>query len=222
MWSLIIAVLALCFAIAPALAQAQDEQLWTKLDASTKLFEGIELVLETNQRLSDDLGGLYESQYSAAVGIELSKGVTLTGGVNRVVSVRNGRVSNTEWRPRQQVSFPITMLGGGKLAGRVRFEQRFQSNGQDVGHRVRPEVTYALPLSEALDLRFAHESYFNLNTADFGQVAGYERMRNSATLSFPIVERMHAEVGYMNQYRFNGDDRDLMEHALTTGLSIRF
>lgn len=218
----VIPVLVLYLAIAPALAQAQDEQLWIKLDASTKLFDGIELVIETNQRLSDDLGGLYESQYSAAIGVEIAKGVLLTGGVNRIVAVSNGRVSNTEWRPRQQISFPITMLGGGKLAGRVRFEQRFQSNGQDVGHRVRPEISYALPLSEALDLRFAHESYFNLNTTDFGQVAGYERMRNFAALSFPVVERMHAEVGYMNQYRFNGDDRDLMEHALTTGLSIRF
>jgi hypothetical protein len=124
-WSTIIAVFGLSLATAPALAQNQDEQSWIKLDASTKLFEGVELVIETNQRLSDDLGGLYESQYSAVVGIEIAEGVTLTGGVNRVVALSNGRISNTEWRPRQQISFPIMMLGGGKLAGRVRFEQRF-------------------------------------------------------------------------------------------------
>ncbi|MCU6453390.1 DUF2490 domain-containing protein [Sphingomonas sp. A2-49] len=211
----------LSLATAPALAQNQDEQSWIKLDASTKLFEGVELVIETNQRLSDDLGGLYESQYSAVVGIEIAEGVTLTGGVNRVVALSNGRISNTEWRPRQQISFPIMMLGGGKLAGRVRFEQRFLGNGQDVGHRVRPAISYALPLSEALSLTFAHESYFNFNTTDFGQDAGHERMRNSATLSFPIAERLKAEVGYMNQYRFNGANRDLMEHALTLGFLIR-
>jgi hypothetical protein len=221
MWSTIIAIVGLCLATAPALAQDQDEQSWIKLDASTKLFEGVELVIETNQRLSDDLGGLYESQYSAVVDIKIAEGVTLTGGVNRVVALSNGRVSNTEWRPRQQISFPIMMLGGGKLAGRVRFEQRFLGSGQEVGHRVRPEISYALPLSEALSLKFAHESYFNLNTTDFGQDAGHERMRNSATLSFPIAERLKAEVGYMNQYRFNGADRDLMEHALTTGFLIR-
>ena len=85
------------------------------------------------------------------------------------------------------------------------------------------ETTY--PYNYGMDLKYGINESFTLDMTlipDFGQVAGYERMRNSATLSFPIVERMHAEVGYMNQYRFNGDDRDLMEHALTTGLSIRF
>lgn len=67
-------------------------------------------------------------------------------------------------------------------------------------------------------IRLAHESYLNLNTTDFGQDAGHKRMRNSAALSSPITERVNSEIGYMNQYRFNGDDRDIMEHALITGL----
>ncbi|MFD1789949.1 DUF2490 domain-containing protein, partial [Sphingomonas floccifaciens] len=166
--------------------------------------------------------GLYESQYSGVISVKIAKGVMLTGGVNRVVAVSNDRVSNTEWRPRQQISFPIIALGRGKLAGRVRFEQRFRSDGSDVGHRVRPEVSYAIPLTDKLKFRLAHESYFNFNTTNFGQRAGHERMRNSAALSFPMAKGVSAEVGYMNQYRFNRDGRDLMEHALTTGLSAKF
>lgn len=217
-----ISALALSSAATPALAQIQDEQLWVKLGASTELSKGVELELETNQRLSDDLGGLYESQYSGVISVKIAKGVMLTGGVNRVVAVSNDRVSNTEWRPRQQISFPIVALGRGKLAGRVRFEQRFRSDGNDVGHRVRPEVSYAVPLTDKLKFRLTHESYFNFNTTDFGQRAGHERMRNSAALSFPMAKGVSAEVGYMNQYRFSRDGRDLMEHALTTGLSARF
>lgn len=206
----------------PALAQDQDQQLWIKVGADVPLTERVALDFEMNQRFSSDEGGVYESQYLAAIGVEIADGVTLTGGVNRVVATEDGRVDNTEWRPRQQISFPIAAIGTGALKGRVRFEQRFRSDGDDVGHRVRPEIAFAVPLSDTYDLEFAHESYFNLNTTDFGQRSGHERMRNSVELGFPVTDRIDASIGYMNQYRFNGSARDLMEHALTTGLSVGF
>lgn len=219
---LFIAAVALCLGAAPALAQDQDGQLWIELGASFELSPKVVLEFETNQRFSDDRGGLYESQYLAAVDFQIAQGVTLTGGVNRVVAVSDGRIGSTEWRLRQQIGFPIGKLGSGELAGRVRLEQRFRSDGDDVGHRVRPQISYALPLGGELEIEFAHESYFNLNSTDFGQDAGHERMRNSAALSFPIAKGLGAEVGYMNQYRFRRNDRDVMEHALTIGLSTNF
>jgi len=208
-------------AVAPAIAQDQDAQLWISAKASAELQEGVELELETNQRFSDDRSGLYESQYLAALAFGIGAGVTLTGGINRVVGLTDGRVQNTEWRPRQQIGFPIANIGRGELATRVRLEQRFRSDDDETGHRVRPEVSYALPLSGELEVELAHESYFNLNSTGF-QNAGHERMRNSATLSYPIARSVDAQVGYMNQYRFNGDDRDLMEHALKTALLVSF
>lgn len=217
-----LAVIALCLGAAPALARDQDGQLWIGLGASFELSDGFELNFETNQRFSDDRGGLYESQYLAAVGLKVAESVTLTGGLNRVAALDDGRVTSTEWRPRQQIAFPIGKLGSGAFTGRVRLEQRFRSDGDDVGHRIRPQISYALPLGDAFEFELAHESYFNLNSTDFGQDAGHERMRNSAALSFPVAKRLDAEIGYMNQYRFNRDDRDLMEHALTIGLSTDF
>lgn len=217
-----LAALALAVAAPPALAQAEDEQLWLKLSASGKISDGVTLEFQTSQRLGDDGDGLFESQYLGAIGVEVADDVTLTGGLNRVVNISDGRVSNTEWRPRQQISFPIKALGKGKLAGRVRFEQRFRSDGDDVGHRVRPEISYVLPLRDRLKLRLAHESYFNLNNTDFGQEAGHDRMRHSVALSVPIGSAVEADLGYMNQYRFNGDNRDSMEHAMMVGLSVSF
>ncbi len=205
----------------PALAQDQDQQLWFKLAAGTDLSEQVDLGFETNQRIGNDEGGIFESQYLAKISVDLG-GVKLTGGINRVVSISDGRVSSTEWRPRQEIGFPVATLGRGGLAARVRLEQRFRSDGDDVGHRVRPEVTYALPLTETLDLELAQEHYFNLNTTDFGQRSGHERMRNSIGLTFPIGSTVDAEIGYLNQYRFNRNARDRMEHALTTGLSVKF
>ncbi|WP_159709794.1 DUF2490 domain-containing protein [Sphingomonas sp. AX6] len=206
----------------PAFAQDQDQQLWVKLAAGTDLSDTTDLGFEMNQRFGNDEGGVIESQYLAKIGVDIGGGFKLTGGINRVVGVSDGRVDNTEWRPRQEIGFPIAALGRGAIAGRVRLEQRFRSDGDDVGHRVRPEITYALPLTETLELEIGHESYFNLNTTDFGQRSGHERMRNFAALGFPVATNVSASVGYLNQYRFNRDARDRMEHALTTGLSVKF
>lgn len=215
------AALLICSA-SPALAQDQDQQLWVKLAAGTDLSDAVDVGFEMNQRLGNDEGGIYESQYLAKIGVDIGGGFKLTGGVNRVVATSDGRIDNTEWRPRQEIGFPSAKLGAGALGGRIRLEQRFRSDGDDVGHRVRPEITYTLPLSETFELEIGHESYFNLNTTDFGQRSGHDRMRNFAALGFPIAENVDASVGYMNQYRFNGKARDLMEHALTTGLSVKF
>ena len=213
---------ALLFAAATpaAHAQVEDEQLWIKLSAETALSDGVDLEFETNQRLGNAEGGIFESQYVAKIGVDIGGGFKLTGGLNRVVAVEDGRVDNTEWRPRQELGFPDLTLGKGALSGRIRLEQRFRSDGDDVGHRVRPEISYTLPLSDTVDLELGHESYFNLNTTDFGQRAGHERMRNFVEIGFPLTGKVDAAVGYLNQYRFNRTAPDRMEHALTLGLAV--
>ena len=217
----VLLAIASAFVAAPVFAQEHDAQLWLTANASAELADGVKLELETNQRISNNNGELYESQYLAALAVRLAKGVTLTGGVNRVVRPRDGRVQSTEWRPRQQIGFPIAKLGPGQLAGRLRLEQRFRSDDSHTGHRLRPEITYTVPIHGDVRLRIAHESYQNLNTTGF-QERGHERMRNWAVVIFPVAEGLNAQLGYMNQYRFNDDDPDVMEHGLMTGIFATF
>lgn len=213
---------ALLFAatIPAAHAQVEDEQLWIKLSAKTDLSEQVDLAFETNQRFGNAEGGIYESQYVAKIGVDIGGGFKLTGGLNRVVAIEDGRVDNTEWRPRQELGFPDLAISKGALSGRIRLEQRFRSDGDDVGHRIRPEISYTLPLSDTVDLEVGHESYFNLNTTDFGQRAGHERMRNFVEIAFPLIDKVDAAIGYLNQYRFNRTAPDRMEHALTFSLAL--
>lgn len=218
---LMVAALAAGITTGPAFAQQQDAQLWLRAGASAPLTDAVGLRLEINQRFSDDRGGLYESQYLAALAVDVAGDVTLTGGINRVVALSDGRIAATEWRPRQQVSFPIAEIGRGELAGRVRLEQRFRSDDADVGHRVRPELSFTLPISGSMELTFAHESFFNLNSTTF-QSSGHERMRSSGALALPVARTLVVRAGYLNQYRFNGEARDLMEHALTLGVVASF
>lgn len=217
----IVMTLVLLGLASPATAQDHDEQLWFELGSEFSLGEGVALSLETNQRLSDADRGLTESQYLAQIDIVLAEGVTLSGGVNRVIAVDAGQIDNTEWRPRQQIDFDVVDLGAATLEGRLRIEQRFRDDGDEVGHRIRPRLVYSLPISRKLKLAIGHESYFNLNTTDFGQQAGHERMRNYVSVSFPIADHVGMSVGYLNQYRFNGGEQDVMQHAITLSLSAK-
>lgn len=220
--SFLVPLVAYALTVVPAAAQDQDNQLWLNGRASAAIADGVDLQFETNHRFGDADGGLYESEYLLALGREFESGLEILGGVNRVIGLEDGRVANTEWRPRQQIGFPLWRLGGGEFAGRIRFEQRFRRGSDDIGVRVLPEIAYSLPLARSVDLRIAHESYFPLNDTDFGQTAGHERMRNSAAMAFGLPEKFRIEVGYMNQYRFNGDEPDVMEHALTLSGSVDF
>ena len=47
-------------------------------------------------------------------------------------------------------------------------------------------------------------------------------MRNSGTLSWSFAKSLTAELGYMNQYRFNRNADDVMEHVFLTTASLRF
>lgn len=206
---------------APLHAQDQDAQLWLSAGVSVALDDRWALDGETAQRFSDDDGGLYESQYVVTLGHEVADGVTLTGGYNRVVARDRTGITSLESRPRQQVTFPLVSIGAGRLSGRVRLEQRFRNDGDDTGHRVRPQIRYTLPLSEGgTRLNLSNESYFNFNTTDFGQIGGYERMRHAISLSIPVNNALGVEIGYLNQLRLNRGAPDEMAHAATIALSM--
>lgn len=202
---------------APALAQDEDQQIWFQVNGAIKLGDSSRLTLEGISRFANDNKGIY-TESGVLYTRKLDNGIELSLGYRHVEDwPRNGRPSNDE-RLRQMIQVPF----GSGFAGRLRFEQRFNRNGPEVGVRLRPRFNYetALPNTK-LRLYAAQEHYFNFNTTAWGQVAGYERIRNSAGLAIPIDKSARAEIGYLNQVRFgrNGG-RDRMEHALTMTLNL--
>lgn len=215
----------LCGVATPALAQEQDGQVWLTTSASVGIGEPLALDFESILRFGDAAGGLYEGEYVAAIEYDLTDRITLTGGYARVVGYSRDGVTRTEDRPRQQIAYGFGRVGPGRLSARLRFEQRFRSDGDDTGHRVRPQVKYALPLDASgdVELGISHESYFNFNDTDWGQATGHERMRNLIAVSFPLVGPVEAELGYLNQYGFaQGAGRDSMDHVASFSIGASF
>jgi len=208
-----------CFPAAPAAAEDRDTQLWTQTNATVALGK-FNLGTQFIARAGDAANGFYQLQFGVDVEREIG-GVTAGVGYSYVPSYEDGELTTREHRIRQQVSVPVGRLGRGEVAARLRLEQRWRDDGEDVKFRLRPRVTWTRPIGEkGLAVRLLHESFMNLNDTDWGQEARYDRMRNQVALRRDLAKGLTGEVGYLNQYIFQGDRPDEVDHALTFAITL--
>lgn len=214
---------ALTFAL-PAAAQS-DPQLWTTLEAEGELGGDFGWDAELVARFGDDAGGLYEIEAGGFVTWELSDAVTLGGGYAYVPTYEDGDLDAREHRPRQQIEVKIARLGGGDVAVRGRLEQRFRSDGDDLGWRLRTRIAWSPPLAvgeNAPRLRLWHESFIGLNDTDWGQFGGYNRSRSFAGVQFGLVGKVELEVGYVHQLTLSDSGPDETAHVFSIGIGTSF
>ena len=134
-----------------------------------------------------------------------------------------GTFRTREHRFRQQVSFDnVLQIGKVKVGGRIRLEQRWRENASGTAWRLRPQVKASVPIVGKVNFNLSHESFIDLNTQTFQGVEGYERMRNAASISWPLNKKFGVEVGYLEQHGFVPGGPDTNDHALTVGLNANF
>src|SRR3546814_13428143 len=102
----------------PAHAQTDtDSQVWTTVESSTALDDGVKLTLEAIGRFGDDADGLYELEFGGWLGFDAGDGVTISTGSVRVPGYSHGDLSKTAARTRQQITFPLAGFARGTLSG---------------------------------------------------------------------------------------------------------
>jgi len=214
--TLVIVILTLVVVSSPARAQQVDTQAWEQLNVVIPIAPKLRVTLEEIARTSDRQGGVYTSEFGGLIGWQLAKGIELGVGY-RYVSYYNGNTASDENRLRQQLVFT-----SGRFAGRLRLDERFSLSGGEIGFRVRPLLRYNLPIAtNGVKLFVSHESFLLPNSTNWGQRAGYERMRNILGISVPLNKAVTADVGYLNQYRFaRYGARAQMDHAPSVQLTI--
>lgn len=208
-------ILAVAFLATPALASQQDGQFWFQANTNVPLGDGFKLTLEQIARTSDRANGLYQTEFGGLLSYKVRPNIELGFGY-RKVGAHNG-VGDNEDRIRQQVVATF-----GPVVTRFRVDERFNPGGSEIGFRIRPLVRYNHKLGQdGFGLFASHESFILPNSTSWGQLAGWERMRNAAGFIVPLGKRITGDIGYLNQYRFarNGA-RAQMDHALTLQLTI--
>ncbi len=217
-------VLAIAMVATPVWAQDSDAQLWSTTAVSVPLGKPVSLDGELVLRFGDAADGLYESEAGGFVTFAVSDSVKIGFGYTRVTNYAGGQVTRSEDRPRQQIEASLGTLLGGKLSARLRIEERIRSNGSDTGFRLRPRLKWKLPVGRtgSTALVLSHESFVELNDADWGQDAGYRRMRNFVGFDLALAGPVRAELGYLNQYGFRHARRDTIDHVLSISVAAKF
>lgn len=205
----------------PAMA-ADDGQIWASTAATVKLSGNWRVSQDATARFSDNRNGLYELELNTLLGYVVAKGVTVWGGYTHDPNYSAGNFTLMEHRAREQVTVDkLADVGGGKMSGRLRMEQRWREGFDGTGWRVRPYAKYSLPLRKGGKTAFvvSTEAFFNLNTNAFQRTSGLDRTRTFIGLSTPLSKFASAEAGYLNQHSFvpHGPDND--DHVASISLN---
>ncbi len=217
------AAVACCYATAPAHAQDEDAQLWTSTTANFDLGADTPFSAQVVVRLSDEAEGPSELQFQGDVETEVGEGLQVGAGYSYVPRYDRGHLTSREHRTRQQVSAQLGEVLGGRLQSRVRLEQRWRDDGEDMMLRLRGRLMWTKPIGpKELSVRLWHESFVQLNDTDWGGQARYSRARNQLSLRRKLGEVLTGELGYLNQYSISDSGPDELVHALTVALTIDF
>ncbi len=212
---------ALCGVATPAMA-SEDGQYWQTATINVALPDNFKLSNETVFRTSD-ARGFYELENTFAVGRKLDKTVTVWLGYTFNPQYSHGDFLVREHRIRQQVDFSnFARIGPAKVSGRVRLEERWREGQDGMAVRMRPAVKVSMPLIGKTTIAAQHESFLNLNTTMFQRTGGYDRMRNSVSVTVPLSKHFNFDFGYLNQHGFVRGGPDTSDHVLTLGLAASF
>jgi hypothetical protein len=111
----------------------------------------------------------------------------------------------------------------GAFTSRTRFEQRWQTNGNETGGRFRQmfKLSWPLPFYQPVSLVGWDEVFVNLNDTNWGARQGFDQNRGFAGIGYRVLPPVLVEIGYMNQY-INKSTLDNMNHVLSLNLFLDF
>ncbi|WP_176592832.1 DUF2490 domain-containing protein [Sphingobium sp. EM0848] len=222
--SFIICASAMGFAGSAMARTTQDEQLWVNLTAMGSVSGKLVYFAEIQPRIGDGVSRLDQMLLRGALGWKLSPNLTVYQGyAHAVLPVDGGRDVNEE-RSFQQLSWTIGKPWGGELSSRTRLEQRWRSDGSDMGWRLREMIRYEKPLkpgSNAVNALIYGEGFVALNSTDWGAKSGFDQARAFIGAELGLGDASTAEIGYLNQTINQRAGNSRVNHVASISLFFR-
>ncbi|EJU13562.1 DUF2490 domain-containing protein [Novosphingobium sp. 11B] len=202
----------------------QDEQAWINLTAMGPISGDVVYFAEFQPRIGDGISRLDALLLRGAVGVKLSSSATLYQGYAHIVSPVDGGRDINEERSFQQLNLALGKPFGGELSSRTRLEQRWRSDGSDVGWRLREMIRYEHPLksgSDAVNALVYAEGFVALNDTDWGARSGFDQLRSFVGAEVGLPGASTLELGYLNQTIDQTRGRTRMNHVASVTLFYR-
>ena len=211
-------------AAAPVRAETRhDGQVWQQTVAQGAVSGYLLYFVELQPRFGNDASELSQMMLRGAAGVKVSDTVSLYQGYANVRTQPAGGNETREHRSFQQVSWSLGNPGGVALSSRTRIEQRWLSNGDDTGWRLRQMIRAAVPVKDGSKVALLGwvEGFAALNDTDWGARSGLDRVRGFAGVELPLSGKSTIETGYLNQYVRTAAGPNQMDHVFTVNLMLR-
>ena len=205
-------------------ATSEDEQFWLNLTSMGSIKGDLVYFAEIQPRVGDGVSRIDQALFRGALGWKLSPAVTLYQGFAHVVVPVDGGHDVNEERGFQQLNWTMGKPWGGELSSRTRLEQRWRSDGDDMGWRLREMLRYEKPLragSDALNALVYAEGFVALNDTDWGARGGFDQLRSFVGAELGLPGASTLEVGYLNQLINQRGGRSRVNHVAAVTLFFR-
>lgn len=215
-----------CLTIAiPAAAQTSHyEALWVNGTVMGRIDGPVVFFAEVQPRIGDSVSRLSQLLLRPAVGVELSKAVTLYQGYARVIDPVENGPDLREDRLFQQLTWNVGKIGRLEVQSRTRLEERWRSDGDGMSLRARQMMRFEYPLASGVKRVAALgsvEGFVGLKSAAWGGVTGFDQVRTFVGVEIPLRGTSTVEAGYLNQTRDAPGRRVTMVHAAALSLFVR-
>jgi hypothetical protein len=185
--------------------------------------ENVRLWLEGQSRWDDDWQHWYQGMARAALGYSLSDRATVWVGYTYLPTQNLGRpyIAQQDLWPAFRYVLPTEI---GTFTLRTMFETNFL-RGDDPRFRPRQMIRYLRPfdLESRLSVIAWDEFFVRINSTPWGGQAGFDQNRAFLGLGWSFDPNYRAEIGYLNQYIEDANQRNqTMHHLLMGSLFINF
>lgn len=205
-------------------ATTEDEQVWLNLTAMGPVSGDLIYFAEIQPRFGNGASKPDQTILRGAVGWKLSPELSVYQGYTHIVLPSQGGRDVNEERSFQQVNWTIGKPWNGELSSRTRLEQRWRSDGDGMGWRLREMLRYEKPLkpgSQAINALVYAEGFAALNSTDWGQKAGFDQLRSFVGAEVKLMGKSTAEIGYLNQLINQTIGHQRMNHVASITLFFR-
>ncbi len=210
---------------APASAEtSQDEQFWLNLTSMGSIKDDLVYLAEIQPRVGDGVSRIDQALFRGAIGRKFSPSVTVYQGFAHIVAPVEGGKDVNEERSFQQLNWTLGKPWAGELSSRTRLEQRWRSDGNDMGWRLREMLRYEKPLepnSDALNALVYAEGFVALNNTDWGARDGFDQLRSFIGAEVGLPGASTLEVGYLNQIINQRGGNTRVNHVASVTLFFR-
>lgn len=209
-------ILMLGLASAPAMASDDATELWFNPSVSFDVDKDTGVEIETAQRLRDADDERVDTYFVRLwLNQKVAENVTISGAMER--RVNDG--GSDETRLIQQMT-----TSHGYLRTRLRLEQRFVDNADQMGLRLRPRLGVAVPIDadERWTFKTDAEMFLTLQSTSNGGDTGLTGLRTQMGVSYDVTPNLTLSAAYLRQQDFDNGSPDVVGHAPILGIEFSF